>query len=337
MLNNTTPEVQEIGQMNFEGNIIPKSWYQHIKFANGKTDAISVLLLSEIVYWYRPTTIYDENTGAIIEIKKKFKSDALQRSQDSLAEQFGFTKEQIKDSLVRLEKLGLITRDYRTIGVGSKKLANVLFIKIHPLRIKEISSFIFNREGVSGTIPIPSGEQSPYPPGINPHTNTKNKTQTSSSVFKVNDGAKPSLTPKKQKEKSLFKPKVKFSEEQIDIFNWLLSLDINTSPDTLSWWARNYSLERLENVYREAMNRKAKSPGAYMQKLLKEKCVIVTGNVKENAEFAKDFKESNAWGSLEIHQKYAIINHGNKKIEVNFNQNPKEFAQDLIEKYKVYK
>jgi hypothetical protein len=145
------------------------------------------------------------------------------------------------------------------------------------------------------------------------------------------------LTPKKQKEKSLFKPKVKFSDEQLDIFNWLKSLNINTSPDTLSWWARNYSLERLENVYREAMSRKANSPGAYMQKLLKEKCVIVTGNVKENAEFAKDLKESYAWGSLEIHQKYAIIHHENKKIEVNFNQDPKEFAQDLIEKYKVYK
>ena len=55
MNNQSTPIVDSIGQMNFEGNITPLEWYKHIKFANGKADTIAITILSDIVYWYRPT------------------------------------------------------------------------------------------------------------------------------------------------------------------------------------------------------------------------------------------------------------------------------------------
>jgi len=140
------PEVYEMGKLHFEGNVIPHTWYEHIRFDNGKVDLVSITLLSEIVYWYRPTYVKDEATGKAIGLKKKFRGDALQKSKKALADQFGFTERQVKDSLARLEELGLIIRDYRTIEVGDGlRLGNVLFIKINPTKIAQIS--FFERQG----------------------------------------------------------------------------------------------------------------------------------------------------------------------------------------------
>ncbi len=133
-------EVQEISKLHLEGNVTPHNWYSHIRFENGKVDLVSITLLSEIVYWYRPQYIKDETTGRVIEIKKKFKGDALQKNKKALADQFGLTERQVKDSLVRLEDMGLITREYRVVILSDgTKLGNVLFIKIHPQKIEEIT------------------------------------------------------------------------------------------------------------------------------------------------------------------------------------------------------
>ncbi|MGL5263192.1 MAG: hypothetical protein ACRDAI_01220 [Candidatus Rhabdochlamydia sp.] len=131
-------EVQEVGQLHLEGNVIPHTWYGKILLNNGKVDLISIVILSEIIYWYRPTYIRDEDTGQIVSVKKKFKGHALQKTKKALACQFGFTERQVKDSLLRLEKMGFIMRDYRTILLNNNKMAgNVLFIKINAERIKK--------------------------------------------------------------------------------------------------------------------------------------------------------------------------------------------------------
>ena len=100
-----TDEVKAIGSLNFEGNIIPIEWLNHVRLPNNKPDLVSIFLLSDIIYWYRPTTIRDEFSGSIIGYKKKFKSDLLQKGYNDLEDLFGLTKAQIKKSLQRLEKL----------------------------------------------------------------------------------------------------------------------------------------------------------------------------------------------------------------------------------------
>lgn len=136
-----TDEVERIGKMNFQGNVTvtPHTWYQNIKMDSGAVDFISIALMSEILYWYRPTYARDESTGALISVKKKFKADALQRSKASFAKQFGITERQVKDALSRLEKLGLIKRDYRTVQAGDLVLSNVLFIIIFTDKIEQIT------------------------------------------------------------------------------------------------------------------------------------------------------------------------------------------------------
>lgn len=123
----TTPTVDAVGRLHFEGNIIPHAWYKAITFPDGKTDLAAIVILAEIVYWYRPTVERDEATGEIVSVRKKFKADMLQRSYDSFAEQFGLTKRQCQDAVARLIKRGLLTRELRTVETPQGKLSNVPF------------------------------------------------------------------------------------------------------------------------------------------------------------------------------------------------------------------
>ena len=122
--------VDAIGQMHLEGNIIPHQWFEYMRFDNGKPDLTAIIILSEIVYWYRPVYQKDEISGQLLGIKKRFKADMLQRSYESFSEQFGVTKRQAKDAIVRLEKLNFIKRHFRTIEANSTKLSNVLFVEL---------------------------------------------------------------------------------------------------------------------------------------------------------------------------------------------------------------
>ncbi len=168
-------EVLEMGRMHLEGNIIPHSWYEKIKFENGKVDLVSIILLSEIIYWYRPTYVRDEVSGKVIATHKKFKADSLQKSKQALADQFGLTERQVKDSLLRLEQLGLITRDYRTINTATgMRIPNVLFIKIHPKKIEEISFIERQPCDVETSYPRRSNV---IPPTLKRHTYTENTTK----------------------------------------------------------------------------------------------------------------------------------------------------------------
>lgn len=120
--------LQALHQLRINGNIIPHIWYKKITFDNGKPDLLAITILSDIVYWYRPQEIRDEQTGQLIGIKKKFKADMLQRSTNAIAEQFGMTRRQAGDALKRLADKGLIIKEQRQIKTPMGILPNVLFI-----------------------------------------------------------------------------------------------------------------------------------------------------------------------------------------------------------------
>lgn len=131
--------VDWVGTMNFEGNITPHTWYQTVKYPNGKANHLAINILSDIVYWYRPTIIREENNLQALSAKKKFKSDLLQRSYEQLADFFGISKRQATDAVIFLEKLGAIKRDLRTIIVNGVKMSNVLFIELLPKGIQKLT------------------------------------------------------------------------------------------------------------------------------------------------------------------------------------------------------
>lgn len=188
MREDLTDEVKAIGSLNFEGNIIPIEWFNYIRLPNNKPDLVSIIILSDIIYWYRPTTIRDELSGKIISYKKKFKSDLLQKGYKDLEELFGFSSKQIRQSFIRLESLGLIKRIFRTIESRGTKLSNVMFIMIFPKKVEEITNI--DPISLQGNTYFPTGKHLlPYkktPTSLegNTYTETTTKITTNNSLSK---------------------------------------------------------------------------------------------------------------------------------------------------------
>ena len=137
------PVVDAIAQINFEGDITPKSWYKHIRYQNKKSgeraDHLAVAILADIVYWYRPFQKRDEITGEVIGWFKKFKGDVLHRSPDAFAEALGTTTRCIRESIRLLENLGLIVVVLKPVKTQYGTIPNVMHIEIVPDAIAKIT------------------------------------------------------------------------------------------------------------------------------------------------------------------------------------------------------
>jgi hypothetical protein len=133
-----TKEVLELAQISFEGNITPRNWKTHLKYPNGRVHLPALIVLSELVYWYRPTI--EEIDGKIV-YRKKFKGSKLQKSYSQLELSTGLTKKQVREGCGFLQEKGIITLDLnkRFVTPKGQKLGNVMFIAIHPAAIKEIT------------------------------------------------------------------------------------------------------------------------------------------------------------------------------------------------------
>jgi len=134
-----TQTVIDVGGINFSGNVIPEPWYSAITMKDGKPDLPAIIILADIVFWYRPKEIRDEITGRVIGIERKFRSDLLQRSYSALQEKFGLSRDQCERALNNLKSLGLISTVFRTIEVNGTNMSNVMFIDLHAVRLAEIT------------------------------------------------------------------------------------------------------------------------------------------------------------------------------------------------------
>lgn len=138
-LRQATAAVDAIGRMNISGNVVPQVWWKNILLPSGKPDCKAIMLLSEIIYWYRPTEVRDEVTGDIIQYTRKFHADKLQRSYQAFADAFGFSKREATDALKRLKKAGLITIELRDVKTEFGMLANVVFVEPVATEIERVS------------------------------------------------------------------------------------------------------------------------------------------------------------------------------------------------------
>lgn len=124
--------VDAIGKINITGNIIPEAWYKTIQKTRKHPYLHAIILLSEIVYWYRPKEVCDEATGERT-YKKKFAADLWQVSMSTLSDKFGLSKDQARAALDFLEvDIQVIKRHYRTIDSRTGKLSNVMYIELIP-------------------------------------------------------------------------------------------------------------------------------------------------------------------------------------------------------------
>ena len=193
--------VDEISRMNI--NSIPEAWYRTIK-RNGYPHAMAILILWDLLYWYKWTEVRDERTGMVVGYKKKFKNDLLQRSYEAIAEKFGISYSQAKKIIIFLEGLGLVKRVEKSVSIRDRSIPHVLHIELVPSKIKEFSdvSNIISDENKSseesdpsqsGRNNRPSQDGSSVPVGsdqpsqlgrTNTIITTTNSTTTSTSFFK---------------------------------------------------------------------------------------------------------------------------------------------------------
>lgn len=146
-MNNKT--VKAIGDINLTGNVIPHTWFGHkllrrdsslpVSIEN-KCNLNAILILSDIIYWYRPTIVRDELTGFISEVKTKFSGNKLQKTYKLWAIQFGLSIRQVKEACYFLKERGLITIECRNIPLPDGTiLPNVTFFEPVVDKIREIT------------------------------------------------------------------------------------------------------------------------------------------------------------------------------------------------------
>jgi len=111
------------------GNITPHDWYEKFTNRQGRPDLSLISVLAEIVYWYRPKRIKDNQTGNITYINK-FLGDAWQTSYEHFEKKFGFNREKIRRIFVKLEQIGICHREFRNIKLRGQTYNNRLFIHL---------------------------------------------------------------------------------------------------------------------------------------------------------------------------------------------------------------
>ena len=125
--------VDAMGTINISGNIIPAIWYRTITKENGKPYLLAIVILADIVYWYRPSEVRDQGTGQILGWKKKFSEDILRQSYQYYADLFGESKKTVKTAMDKLEKLQVIRREFRTVSYGDGLVCNnVMYVELNP-------------------------------------------------------------------------------------------------------------------------------------------------------------------------------------------------------------
>ena len=171
--------VDAIGKLNITGNVIPESWFRTVVNNNNKPNRNAIMLLSEIVYWYRPKEERDEITNST-SYKKKFRdADYVQLGYEQLCKKFNLSQKQVREGLKLLESLNVIKRHCRNVHIEMGTLHNVLFIELIPEGLEAIT-YIDNASDSANT-PFPQGNgtlpsREPYP-SQNENTYTKNMSE----------------------------------------------------------------------------------------------------------------------------------------------------------------
>lgn len=163
--------VKKMQEFNLTGNVVPISWFHFIKYDNGKPRSKAIMILADILYWYRPTNVRDEHTGQFLRVEQKFKADMLQKQYAQYAELFGYSKNQVKSAIDYLVEEGYLHREFRNIKVMGRSVNNVMYLEPKVDKIKEITFDKIEN--------IPSPNRNEEGDVIDVGTNTKTTTQTS--------------------------------------------------------------------------------------------------------------------------------------------------------------
>ena len=141
----------EMRNFHYEGNIVPISWCRKLKKIvwdreaheykeSDQTDHLAILILSDILYWYKPVEIRDEKTGKLVGYGQRFEGDKLQKTYQEYAELLNAPKSSVKRAIDNLVFRGLVRREFRTIKTrNGLAMCNVMYLEPVLEEIKKIT------------------------------------------------------------------------------------------------------------------------------------------------------------------------------------------------------
>ncbi|NJC24829.1 hypothetical protein [Neolewinella antarctica] len=185
-----TEEVAEMSRIVWRGNIVPESWWSYILNKKGKSNAVpkpnavAIILLSDVIYWYRAKEVRGEQSGQIEKRVRRFEGPFLRRSYEDIQNKFGFTRKQSRLALEILEDLDLCHRIIRPFQQGGMVQPQTMFLRPVPSKIAYLNGLPSLRGGKDRRNPevttvLTSREQRSLPGGDdNTKTTTKNTTST---------------------------------------------------------------------------------------------------------------------------------------------------------------
>lgn len=118
-----------------EGNFVEKQLKSIIVNKNGKPDRLAIEIYSNLKGWFKPNKSNNFNKSGKFDIRKY----GFRTSYEELSKEHNCTKELVRQKIVFLEKLGLISRNFRIEYAGGIRKNNVL----HLLLWKETPYFEF--------------------------------------------------------------------------------------------------------------------------------------------------------------------------------------------------
>ncbi|BBB57484.1 chromosomal replication initiator protein DnaA-like protein (plasmid) [Candidatus Megaera polyxenophila] len=121
------------------GNIVPHNWYHTLLRPCGKSDTTAITILSELVFLHR----YNGATE-------------FQLNFAYFARKFNFGLSQVKDAVIRLEKLSLLKRDLRTIIVQGRRFTNEMFLLLNISNVLKLNpnNKTFDQNNSNGSLEL---------------------------------------------------------------------------------------------------------------------------------------------------------------------------------------
>jgi hypothetical protein len=272
---------------------IPNSWYSHLLDAKGQVYSDAILVLAEIINWYRLIPIYDRSTKKIIGYQKKFKLDLLQKSYKDFEDKFCFSKEKTRRILNFLIQKKLIYKEMRTLKSKSLVLSNVMFIGIHVENINKLNETSHKNDGVVyHFLPekvTPSCKNTPPLVTNLVRGSTKNLTTYTEITPEITNTINESL-----KEKSVTHDwSLTFSKEENLFLEELLAIKpYQGKPiekNSATWWIKFFGIEAIKTavaVYWQRVQYAKIAPkeiGACIRDALNKKTPVYRGPLKKKA------------------------------------------------------
>lgn len=131
----------------------------------------------------------------------------------------------------------------------------------------------------------------------------------------------------------------KLTDQEVETFLSIQALGITDKKGMpleqgkLAFWAKNFSLDRILDVYNESKAYKPDCMKSYMSSLLDKKSNVPNANAEANRQFLYEYLVSNPWYGVKIFKRYMKYPIGKDHGEIDLNMNPMDFISRLIEKH----